>query len=41
MIPIDITKANIIEAREHHYRIMRYIILKKIKGNQFKEKPPL
>ena len=40
MIPIDITKANIIEAREHHYRIMRYIILKKIKGNQFKEKPP-
>lgn len=41
MIPIDITKANIIEAREHHYRIMRYIILKKIKGNQFEEKPPL
>ena len=41
MIPIDITKANIIEAREYHYRIMRYIILKKIKGNQFKEKSPL
>ena len=40
MIPIDITKANIIEAREHHYRIMRYIILKKIKVTQFKEKPP-
>lgn len=41
MIPIDITKANIIEAKEYHYRIMRYIILKKIKGNQFKEKSPL
>lgn len=41
MIPIDITKTNIIEAREYHYRIMRYIILKKIKGNQFKEKSPL
>lgn len=41
MISIDITKANIIEAKEYHYRIMRYIILKKIKGNQFKEKSPL
>lgn len=41
MIPIDITKANIIEARDYHYRIMRYIILKKIRGNQFKESPPL
>ena len=41
MIPIDITKANIIEAKEYHYRIMRYVILKKIKGNQFKEKSPL
>ena len=41
MIPIDITKSNIIEARDYHYRIMRYIILKKIRGNQFKESPPL
>ena len=41
MIPIDITKANIIEARDYHYRIMRYIILKKIRGNQLKESPPL
>lgn len=41
MIPIDITKSNIIEARDYHYRIMRYIIFKKIRGNQFKESPPL
>lgn len=41
MTPIDINKANIIEAKEHHYKILRYIILKRIQGNSFKEKPPI
>lgn len=38
---ININKPNIIEARDEHYRIMSYIIKRRIFGNNFKEKPPI
>ncbi|MFK8285379.1 HNH endonuclease [Capnocytophaga canis] len=41
MIYIDINKPNIIRARDYHYQIMKYIIQKRIKGNNFKDKPPI
>lgn len=38
---IDISLSNIIEARDNHYLLMRYIIKKKLNGNAFSESPPL
>lgn len=35
---IDINKQNIIEARDRHYEVMRYIIKKRLYGQNFKEK---
>lgn len=35
---IDINKDNIIKARDRHYEVMRYIIKKRIYGQNFKEK---
>lgn len=35
---IDINRPNIIEARDRHYEVMRYIIKKRIYGQNFKEK---
>lgn len=38
---IDINLSNIIEARDNHYLLMRYIIKKKLNGNAFSESPPI
>lgn len=35
---IDVNKDNIIKARDRHYKVMRYIIKKRIYGQNFKEK---
>lgn len=37
---IDTSRANIIEARDNHYLLMRYIIKKKLNGNAFTEPAP-
>ncbi len=41
MIHIDINQSKIQEARDYHYKIIRYIIKKKLNGNNFKETPPI
>lgn len=38
---IDINLPNIIEARDNHYHLMRYIIKKKLNGNSFSETSPI
>ncbi len=41
MFYIDINRENIIKARDEHYRMMRYIIKKKLNGTSFSEEPPI
>lgn len=41
MQKIDINLPKIIEAKETHYRFLRYIIKKKINGKSFSETPPV
>lgn len=41
MQTIDINLPKIIEARETHYKFLRYIIKKKINGKAFSETPPI
>ncbi len=41
MIYIDANQQKIQEAKEYHYRVVRYIIKKKLNGKNFKESPPI
>ncbi len=41
MFYIDVNRENIIKARDKHYRMMRYIIKKKLNGTRFSEEPPV